>query len=533
MNDDALVKEKTVRALTDRMIAAVNALEFDPSMVGQATDAALSALASAGSAGIARDEAVAARATFTDLGTTDGQSAALINTPASATRGALDPLLSGKVAKGVITLHVADYGALGDGATDDTAAIASAFTAARAAKASLRFGYGKTYIVSGTLNPTGVSIDGFSATIKVKPASTQNYAVFQPSGAWSANDLTFDLNKANTTDPASASTGMAIYTYNASGWTGTVRLQDIRVVNGWQTAIRLGTATAATDPALVAASKAQIVGLSVESCKVGVYLQNTSGVTVQNASITSTTSEGISDYFSYGNQVIGGHIRSAGNHGIVTQYSYGFQVNGVNVSGSGNMGIVVGGGSNTLNHARNFRITGCSVSGSASNGFSVDPTKTGAASVVQPVYAAITGNVSTGNGMHGIYLHNAEAIALSGNVSVGNVAAAAGGLAMDSRGCTVSGNLFSGNSYGIKFQGEVAGYGSHVVSGNTVVDNTTSNYAYSAYGSANTAMVLHGVGIPALGAPVGSTYTRTDGSAGATLYVKESGGLTSSGWVAK
>ena len=34
-------------------------------------------------------------------------------------------------------------------------------------------------------------------------------------------------------------------------------------------------------------------------------------------------------------------------------------------------------------------------------------------------------------------------------------------------------------------------------------------------------------------APVGARYSRTDGGAGTSFYVKESGGSTSSGWVAK
>ena len=41
-----------------------------------------------------------------------------------------------------------------------------------------------------------------------------------------------------------------------------------------------------------------------------------------------------------------------------------------------------------------------------------------------------------------------------------------------------------------------------------------------------------GAGAPAVAAPVGSLYTRTDGGAATTLYVKESGTGTT-GWVAK
>jgi hypothetical protein len=43
---------------------------------------------------------------------------------------------------------------------------------------------------------------------------------------------------------------------------------------------------------------------------------------------------------------------------------------------------------------------------------------------------------------------------------------------------------------------------------------------------------ITGTGVPSVAAPVGSMYTRTDGGAGSTLYVKESGTGTT-GWVAK
>lgn len=47
--------------------------------------------------------------------------------------------------------------------------------------------------------------------------------------------------------------------------------------------------------------------------------------------------------------------------------------------------------------------------------------------------------------------------------------------------------------------------------------------------------VLIGDGTPVatITAPVGAIYLRTDGGADTTLYVKESGGGTTAGWVAK
>lgn len=47
-----------------------------------------------------------------------------------------------------------------------------------------------------------------------------------------------------------------------------------------------------------------------------------------------------------------------------------------------------------------------------------------------------------------------------------------------------------------------------------------------------TVKILTGSGAPNVAAPVGSLYMRTNGGAGETLYVKESG-TDASGWVAK
>lgn len=61
-----------------------------------------------------------------------------------------------------------------------------------------------------------------------------------------------------------------------------------------------------------------------------------------------------------------------------------------------------------------------------------------------------------------------------------------------------------------------------------------STYSTKVYIGAGTAYITSGTGTPegSVTAPVGSLYTRTDGGAGTTLYVKESGS-GNTGWVAK
>lgn len=66
--------------------------------------------------------------------------------------------------------HIDDYGAVGDGVTDDTAAIQAAINAADAARASqaetyVEFGSGRVYLVSSRIDATNVSIHGNGATL--------------------------------------------------------------------------------------------------------------------------------------------------------------------------------------------------------------------------------------------------------------------------------------------------------------------------------------------------------------------------------
>lgn len=94
MVDDpnALIRQSEMLALTDRVIAAVRALEFDPSMVGEATSAALSALASASAANTDRAATEAARdeaMVITGLTGEDTAVAYIVDDPNSAATAAL------------------------------------------------------------------------------------------------------------------------------------------------------------------------------------------------------------------------------------------------------------------------------------------------------------------------------------------------------------------------------------------------------------------------------------------------------------
>lgn len=80
--------------------------------------------------------------------------------------------------------------------------------------------------------------------------------------------------------------------------------------------------------------------------------------------------------------------------------------------------------------------------------------------------------------------------------------------------------------------GDVAGVAALTTTGATVLGSTLQVETTIRVGGATGPLILSGAGAPAVSAPVGSIYQRTDGGAGTSLYVKESGTGTS-GWVAK
>lgn len=126
---------------------------------------------------------------------TAAERAKLVNAPADVTSAlaakADTTVVATKVNKGDLTFNVRDFGAIGDGVTDDTAAIQAAANAACARKGTLFFPGGYTYMVNpGVTNVTGTSyvlivLSGTctvkietGATVKVMPSTTPFYAIF-------------------------------------------------------------------------------------------------------------------------------------------------------------------------------------------------------------------------------------------------------------------------------------------------------------------------------------------------------------------
>jgi hypothetical protein len=157
----------------DALVAAAAAVEAEAS----ADAAAASAAEAAGSAGgEAADRAeAAAAAADTDAATAaaaaaaadvSADAAAVSATDAAASASAAAASVSGKVDKNSLAFRVSDYGAVGNGSTDDRVAINAALAAAGAATGGGVVLLSGTHLVTDTLTvPANVTLDGTRGTL--------------------------------------------------------------------------------------------------------------------------------------------------------------------------------------------------------------------------------------------------------------------------------------------------------------------------------------------------------------------------------
>ena len=124
----------------------------------------------------------------------------LVTSTSSATRGALDARYVGK---GELVLNVRDYGAKGDGSTDDTAAITEAIATSMTSAARLHWPAG-TYLISGNLSGFwAVSHSGEGAILRA--GETHYVSPRTTSGAHQRNTL--HVNAAGSEDNDGLTTG--------------------------------------------------------------------------------------------------------------------------------------------------------------------------------------------------------------------------------------------------------------------------------------------------------------------------------------
>ena len=116
---------------------------------------------------------------YSKAGTDDAVAAAQAAAAADATskaNAAQAAAQAASVAKGNLAVNVKDYGAVGDGVTDDSTAIRAAITAGTGG--AVHFAPGKTYVITGRSGtifralaiPADTTLVGYGATLKLKDA---------------------------------------------------------------------------------------------------------------------------------------------------------------------------------------------------------------------------------------------------------------------------------------------------------------------------------------------------------------------------
>jgi parallel beta-helix repeat protein len=373
---------------------------------------------------------------------------------------------------GAPAFNVMSYGAACNGVTDDTAAVTAAYAAA-AGGGTVVFPAGTVTCIRGGINPAGATTWGPGATVRFLAGITPEVAMFTPSGACSFWGLTFDLNKANTTNPGSYLAGAAVYAYNASGWADPVRLTQCKIINGWQCGLLLGTSVSVTNPLSLPASPFIADGCEITGNGYGIYLFNIADASVSNCYIHSNTLSGIFDFITLRSRLTGNTCVSNSGHGIVTQYSCGALITGNDCTDNGVGGIVVGGGSTSYSAATYFTVTGntCRNNGqsSPSHGIWIDTTLTSGPTTPVPAYGTVTGNTCDSNVDHGIYLNNSQYVTVTGNVCNAN---GISGLEITTQNAALTANIATGNYIGIAIDSG----GGHVIGVNYAAGNSSVNF---------------------------------------------------------
>lgn len=461
--------------------------------------------------------------------------------------------LAGKVDDGSLAFNIKDYGAVGNGSTDDTSAISSCLSAARATSSGSRLVEVHVppgnYVIASSLNPGLCKINGYGATFTAKASTTSFNMLVSTTQEFSVFGLTVDQNKANTTYSGSLSTGVGIYSFRAAGGAlGTYR--DVTVKNSWCPGIRIG-ATVQTDAKDAAKISARIENATVDSCEYGVWCQGGGGAVIIGNTVTNCGSAGIWDNNSRNTVIANNYVLTTtgtNSSAITTAYSYGALITGNHCYGSLWAGVTVGGGATTWTAARYFRISNNHCEDNYYHGITIDTTISTALDTSVYCGGSITGNTCKHNGWtptngNGIYLQNASGVAVSGNMCENNYSA---GIAMNGQRLAVAGNTCVDNSlYGIELRILSASSGDHNTY-RTAANACYNNGANQSGGAApkwdiftaafvtDSPVDLTGTGSPetVYTACKGSTFRRTDGGAGTCLYVKESGS-GNTGWVAK
>lgn len=351
-----------------------------------------------------------------------------------------DTRIVNAVAKDTLLFNVKDYGATGNGSTDDTTAINAAITAAVA-------NGGTVFLPPGTYMTTGITIDGKddftiagsgpASIIKIVANNTNNVIRIQNSTRFSVLDLTLDCNRANNTLGIDEDLQCGIHIVSSSAFL----LRGLRLLNSHMSGIRTG---------LFNTDAGGCVDGAITNCYVNLGTTADQGIGIWNSQRVSVT-----------NCV----VQQGGWGGIVLTRSDNCTVAG-NTCYNNNYVISGGGGHGiALEGARWSTVTGNVCYGNEVNGIHLEVDPQTSARYVEG--CTVVGNIMHGN-VHGIYLGKTLSNIVADNIIYNNTQAGII-LAEDTTRCILEGNVCKNNDeQGIWLKGEACQVQNNEVEGNTL-----------------------------------------------------------------
>jgi parallel beta-helix repeat protein len=360
------------------------------------------------------------------------------------------------------------YGAVGDGVTDDTAAIQAALTAGAGGTVLLP---PATYLLAAEIGvPDNTILSGYGATLK-HSAGVGHIMVrlFHPTGS-QVHGVTIDLNKVAVTDQNSPwtnwHTGLLV-----DAWTGSVTdvtIRDVTVNNGYTFGIN----------SLVNSGTHQIVfdNVTITECNIGLAV--TTGpdvpteISVTGGSFSGNVQAGLEIAGGTGQTVTGVNSSGNGEHGIVMgPYASQFTIQGCVFNDNGHEYESAGSGIVTTVGSHHFTITGNVCIGNEAHGITID-TKDDTETQIE-AFSTVSNNVCSRSVVyHGIYVTYSRYVTVSGNVCEGN---AHSGILLACTNATVIGNELVNNAQFGVWVGAAATavplMGVHVIGPNTCLGN--------------------------------------------------------------
>lgn len=378
------------------------------------------------------------------------------------------------------TYNVKDYGALGDGATDDTSAINDAITACNAAGGGIVTIPEGTYIIGsgGVVLKSNVILRGvgYSSSLKLKDATTAN-VIYYPGSQISRAGIEYlqvDGNKSGQSNGVDLEQyGVAV---NGSDcWMDHVWIHDTQRSATFLTGPRWDISHVYVKDAGKAGAGGSIIGRS------GIVLGDS----------VATTSSRVHDCF----------VDTVLEHGIkLYDGTTDSSVENCLVTGSGDRGIYIEGGDSVSvigNQCYSNAVCGIFIgaSGHAGNdcvvsGNTIRNTTGHGILLTAQAGGVVSGNSVNGSSQYGIYATDSSRVTVSGNECHGN--GTSGGYAgislYQSSNCSITGNVSSNNGttgsrgYGIyTWDGGTASI-NNVISGNRCFDTASGTSKKQAYG---------------------------------------------------